>query len=307
MLKSLFLLCCAFVVSAPTAGVAQSLLPSTWKRLSGAPSPGGAEYACSGRTPTSWQVRFENGQLKAQSVEEYVRRRDDLPYEIDFSGAIDVQPPAPRIGGVRGGDPHAWAVTYARDHAGRQVVAAGSGWLVGFDAGEYGGSLWWYPSSPGSGVKLSDRNVRAIIGQPDSRSFVVLVGLSHMGLSDGAALTVGEVAGDTWKTLQQFTLRGAPFVYAQDSAGLVIVTDASVERLKTSGELDVLSDVKYESMSPHSVALGPNGEIAVGLRFFVDLLTPGQPRYRHQWSVPTKCTRFKERDRPFGCFCTGRD
>jgi hypothetical protein len=302
ILKSSFLLCCAIVFSVPASGFAQSLLPSTWKRLSGAPSPDGAEYACSGRTLTSWQVRFENAQLKAQSVEEYVRRRDDLPYDIDFSGAVDVPP---RIPGTSVGDQQVWALTFARDHAQRQVVVTSDGWFVGFNAGEFGGSLWWYPSSRGAGVKLSDRNVRAIISESNGQSYLILV--SQPGMSAGAVLTAGQDVNGGWKILKQVNLRGAPHVYTRSAAGLVIVTDASVERLTPSGQLEVLSDVKYESMSPHSVALGPNGEIAVGLRFFVDLLTPGQPRYRHQWSVPTKCMRFEERERPFGCFCTGRD
>jgi hypothetical protein len=249
-------------------------------------------------------VQFEKGQLKAQSVEEYVRRRDDLPYAIDLTGAIDVPPPPPN-GQPGGDDQQAWALAYARDQAGRQVVLTSNGWLVGFDAGEYGGSLWWYPSSPGPGLKVSDRNVRAMIGETGGQSFIVLVGLSHLAISSGAVLTVGKDANGSWKILKQAKLRGAPYVYARNATGLVIVTDASVERLTTSGELEVLSDVKYGPMTPHSVAVGPNGEIAVGLRFFVDLLAPGQPQYRHQWSVPTKCMRFE--DRPFECVCTGRD
>lgn len=250
-------------------------------------------------------MQFDKGQLQARNVEQYSpRRRDDLPYAIDFSGAIDDLPPpppgVPRSAGAR----QAWALAYARDHTGRQVVATTDGWFVGFDAGEYGGSLWWYPSSPGPGVKLSDRNVRAIIGEAGGQSFLVLIGLRHKGTRNGAVLTLSQGARADWKIVKQADLRGAPQVYASSPAGLVIVTDASVERLTASGALEVLSDAEYGPMTPYSIALGADGEIAVGLRFFVHLLAPGQPQYRHHWLVPPQCARFD--DQPLGCVCTGR-
>ena len=67
----------------------------------------------------------------------------------------------------------------------------------------------------------------------------------------------------------------------------------------------MLADVDYESLTPHSLALSQHGEIAVGLPFFVHLLTPANPGWLHQWLVPSTCTRFEYRR--FLCVCTGRD
>jgi hypothetical protein len=297
----LFLFTCGAAVSMPTTGSTQSLVPPAWKRLAAAPSPHSAEYACAGRTDTSWHVQFVNGQLQAKGVETYVPRRDALPYAIDLAGVIGTPPPAP---GRDLAQQHDWALTYARDHAERRVVRTRDGWLVGFNGGEFGGSLWWYPAAPGPGTRLSDRNVRGLIDGPTGQTFVALVGFSPAGMGEGAALTVESDASAVWHVSRQVDLRGAPYAYVRDAADLLVATQASVERLSQSGESRVLSDATYGSMTPSSIAVGPNGEIAVGLRFFVDVLVPGESQYGHQWFVPTKCTRFNDRGL-FGCVCTG--
>jgi hypothetical protein len=47
---------------------------------------------------------------------------------------------------------------------GRSVVAkAGDGWLIGFDAGEFGGGLWWSSNDGREKKHLSNENVHAIL------------------------------------------------------------------------------------------------------------------------------------------------
>ena len=53
-----------------------------------------------------------------------------------FSGG----PPGPDEAAVRRRE--AWATNYAREHAQRLVHNIVDGSLIGFDGGEYGGSLW---------------------------------------------------------------------------------------------------------------------------------------------------------------------
>jgi hypothetical protein len=56
-----------------------------------------------------------------------------LPYPIDFTGAIDVSPPAPPpLGGTPtvAQTPEAWALVYGRDYARRQVLVVAHGWFV---------------------------------------------------------------------------------------------------------------------------------------------------------------------------------
>ena len=147
--------------SAVLAGLAmaagQSEVPRDWRRLKVPPVPGSREFACTGLTSTAWRVDFRDGMLKATLVILGERIQDQLPYEVDFSDAIDVQPPAPPPLSLEAGTPArtisertedaaVWARRYAREHARHHVVRVDDGWLVGFDAGEYGGSLWWYPA-----------------------------------------------------------------------------------------------------------------------------------------------------------------
>jgi hypothetical protein len=67
----------------------------------------------------------------------------------------------------------------------RQVVRFGGGWLVGFNIGEYGGSLWWSPSVNSPGVKLLSENVVAIVPLRSGVEAMVFVGISHLNTDMG--------------------------------------------------------------------------------------------------------------------------
>jgi len=59
-----------------------------------------------------------------------------------------------------------------------KVLETYDGWLVGFDAGEFGGGLWWYRQDGKFDVQLSSKNVHAIYKTQDG--IFILGGLAHM-------------------------------------------------------------------------------------------------------------------------------
>jgi hypothetical protein len=281
----------------------QNRIPPSWKHLPAGPQQGTAEYQCAGRTETSWRVSFRDGQLEAVPLERYEPRRDALPYAIDFSTVLD--PPLPSPPGRKPGITQIeWATRYARDRARRQVMQVKDGWFVGFDGGEYGGSLWWYPPQPGPGRKLWDRNVHALISGRDPSSLMVLAGLAHLGSSDGTVLWLGQESDGTWRVQGQRPLLGAPYAYGSHPSGLVVATDRSVELVLDSKTIQVLADTKGVDVHPRSITIAPDGDIAVGLRFFVSLLRKDSNAYRQEWYIPTGCVQFVEEE--FGCRCKGQ-
>jgi hypothetical protein len=281
----------------------QNRIPPSWKRLPAGPQPGTAEYQCAGRTETSWRVSFRDGQLEAVPLERYEPRRDALPYAIDFSTVLDPPPPSPP-GSKTGMTPSEWAKGYARDRARRQVMQVKDGWLVGFDGGEYGGSLWWYPPQPAPGRKLWDHNVKGLVSGQDPSSVIALAGLAHLDSSDGTVLWLGQESDGTWRVEDQRALLGAPYAYGSHPSGLVIATDTSVELVLGSKAIQVLAETKGVDVHPLSIAVAPDGDIAVGLRFFVSLLRKDASVYRQEWFIPTGCVQFVEED--FGCRCKGQ-
>jgi hypothetical protein len=171
---------CAFVVVLAIAATlsAQARVPSNWRRFSTPPPQDSPEVSCSSHARALWRVSFDGPTLDASLVDR-TRRRDPVPYEIDFSEVIDPT------------TDQAWRTRYGREQAQRIVAPVSDGWLIGFRAGENGGSLWWYPSKPGQGRRLWDRNVLAILDGPDSSNKLILSGLAHLSSRVGVALWVG--------------------------------------------------------------------------------------------------------------------
>lgn len=289
---------------AVVVGHAQATVPLGWRLYPGIPPADSAERNCAARTITSWRVRIERGQIQADRIERYDQRRDELPYSIDFSGAIDVPPPAPPNAVRRFTIPEQWARDFAEKHARRRVMRVPGGWLVGFDAGEYGGSLWWYPATPGTGRKLSDGNVRDFLKSPDDSFVLVLVGLEHITSGQGHVLWLQPSSGGGWTITRRVALRGAPYAYAAELGGAVIVaTSQAVQRVGAAGEVDTLAAVDWSGLEPNSVVLGEHGDIVVGLRFFVTALRPSANGYRQDWYIPPSCALFN--DSQFECSCIG--
>lgn len=126
----------------PSASQAATV-PTSWTRLMALPDLEAPNRACAGRMGMAWAVSATENGFTASPMMRFERRRDTLPYEIDFAGAIEDPPPAPPLPGEPPSSRQSnWAIGYARDHAGRAVTLGDDGWFVAFDAGEYGGSLW---------------------------------------------------------------------------------------------------------------------------------------------------------------------
>jgi hypothetical protein len=299
----------ALIVAVVTTlnGEAAVGVPPSWRHYAREPLEGSPERVCASTSLTSWRVSLRGGTVAAVEREP-ILVQDAPPYDLDYSDAIDRPPdlPPPYIPGASPRFAHAidWARDYARNHAGRRVVAVDNGWLIGFNGGEYGGSLWWYPSEPGPGKKLSDRNVRDIMLVSAGRAALVFVGVAHMGVVEGSVLLVTHGDGN-WRIQNRSDLPGAPeLVMSSGTGGAVVITTGSIDRVSEAGEVEHLARPNYLGLYPRSAVLAPNGEIVIGMRFFVGVLRPTPEGYRHDWYVPFACARF--RTRGYLCECVGK-
>ena len=132
-------------------------------------------------------------------------RQDVLPFSISFRGAIPFPgdlpreaAPLPRLTGdiepdqlvpskVDAEETRAlaqWSLKCAEKLARRLVVHLTDGWLIGFGAGEFGGSLWWY-TSPDFGRRIAEGNVVDIVPVGEGREALVFGGLAHADTDEG--------------------------------------------------------------------------------------------------------------------------
>jgi hypothetical protein len=278
-------------IESPSAPPRALQVPA-WFDLGGAPPADEREYVCAGWADDVWRVRVVDGVLQVRP-DEVGARDDDWPYELDFAHALDPALPLPGIStSVR----ERWATEYAREHARRWVAPVIDGWLIGFDGGEYGGSLWWYPKVPAPGVKLAAENVHAIVILPGRAGAVVFVGLSHMGTDHGQVRRVGRRDSDRrWSVEDRHALRGAPGPILELPEGILVATTMSVELVSLQGVPTLLNDVSpLRFMSPVSLAVGPAGEIAVGMQHLLVVFRPNASGYAPRWYAPVPCAVFVE-------------
>ena len=173
----------------------------------------------------------------------------------------------------------------------------GGGWLLGFDAGEFGGGLWSADSS-GNTHKLSGENVRGLVDTP--QGVLVFVGLAHLGLDSGNVLIVPYTAADV-KTLAK--LDGAPEALTRISNDTaLVVTTHGITEISSSGSAKTLLHADFGLLYPNSVVSTPDGTVYVGMRLFVVRFDPHAEHDAEQWFLPQSCERFETT----GCVCRAR-
>lgn len=182
----------------------------------------------------------------------------------------------------------------------RSVLRTADGWLVGFDAGEFGGGLWWFNNDGDENRKLLSENVHAIYQTPDG--VFVLVGLAHLSLDSGRVYQFIETAEDV-RVRDLADLGGSPEASTVDPDGrLVVATPKSVVAVDYAGKVHKLYKSGEGLTYPTSVTVDAHGEILVGMRFFVLRLVPSNDgEYRPHWLMAKECQAFKIVERI--CIC----
>jgi hypothetical protein len=173
----------------------------------------------------------------------------------------------------------------------RSIQPTSSGWLIGFDAGEFGGGLWWFSRDGSRTVKLLSDNVHAIY--QTSAGILILVGLNHMTLNYGQVYRFMDTPLKA-ATVSVAKLDGSPEASAREEDGnILIATTHRVSRLSADGQITEIYRASEHLTYPTSVAIDANGIIYVAMRFFVLRLIPRTDAYVAEWLMPEQCRSFK--------------
>lgn len=145
------------------------------------------------------------------------------------------------------------------------------GWLVGFNRGEFGASLYWFNTDGTRNYKISDHQVVDFIILPDG--VYAIEGLAHLGMSGGSVIRiVREPLQLQWTASPVTKLPFAPYAVAarSDNAMLITLSGALVS-VDTNGNVaSLLDDVPWVGLYPNSSALSRDeGKLYIGMRQFV--------------------------------------
>lgn len=166
-------------------------------------------------------------------------------------------------------------------------VQVENGWIIGFNAGEWGGALWWFAPDGKERYKISDDQVIGFF--KTEAGIFALEGLAHRRRSRGQIVRLQKDSTGHWRSSQHVDLDGAPEVGVLDSMGLLTV--ATHDRLLrvnlATKAIDVLlKDAFWGGLCPVSMILTPSGTVYIGMRHGVAGVEKRSGSYTAHWLIP---------------------
>ncbi len=174
----------------------------------------------------------------------------------------------------------------------RSLQPTSTGWLAGFNAGEFGGGLWWFNRDGSQNIELLSENVHAIYQA--NASILILTGLNHMGLNYGHLYKFTDIS-DKPTVISVANLGGSPEASTVGTDGnIVVATSERVLRVDACGKIVEIYKSGEQLTYPTSIGLGKNRILYVAMRFFVLRLVPDEGGgYNAQWLMPKQCREFR--------------
>jgi hypothetical protein len=151
------------------------------------------------------------------------------------------------------------------------VLQVEDGWLVGFNQGEWGGTLYWFSPDGKENYKISDHQIVDLFLH---RNVIhAIEGLSHVGLSNGSLISISRSNDQSqWKAKTLLKLPQAPDAVSILSNGHLLLTlsDSIVDVSPDYSFKTVLSEAAFRQLYVNSSALSTNEtKLFLGMRQFV--------------------------------------
>jgi hypothetical protein len=228
-------------------------------------------YSNRGRT-----VSIDGGQLKIADYKPQKTEQPELPEHFTFKPE--------------------W-----RRGAGRHVIKFDGGWLVGIDAGEWGGGLWITNQDGTISKQIVMDNIKGII--PASGGIFVFSGLAHLHSDFGNVLMLSDPRYMHVTFEWSAHLMSAPQASAvQYDNSVLTATKFDVTQFTSSGEMKCLFWIKQFRGYPwyiNSIAETADGTIYLGSQVFVLRFRPTGVRhvetlsdYSEDLLLPNQCRQF---------------
>jgi hypothetical protein len=208
----------------------------------------------------------------------FVYLRAGQPSARLWSPSDPPQPPLPFA--IRKGTPR-------EGLAGRRLnIKVGDGWIISFNAGEWGGGLWWFsPDGSQSYNIATDFWVNGLF--PTDAGLLVMEGISH-GQTRGRIVRLVRRGDRRYHVETFFPLTEEPRTATKDLDGTMIVVtyDRLLRFHPSTKRIDVLVDGGvWSGLWPNSVIVS-RGAIFVGMRHGVARVQKRLRGYQTDWLEP---------------------
>jgi hypothetical protein len=150
---------------------------------------------------------------------------------------------------------------------GRYVTQVDNGFLVGFNNGEWGGSVWWCNPDGSDFYRVSKDQVVGFLHT--SVGVIAPQGISHLSISEGSLALFRRDTQGPWISLPFLDLPEAPDAATlEDENTLLLVTTSGLLRVHLeSKRIQVLFwDQFWWCLYPNSVVVTRPGVIYIGMR-----------------------------------------
>jgi len=252
-------------------------LPKEWARLPGAPSLEALQCAAFG---DRWMVERSGSEI---AIRHWIPLEESVPPPFEMPNGVD-------------------AVGVTRS------TRVDDGWLVGFDAGEFGGGLWWIAPDREQFYSLDPSGNLGEVDTAPVQGFtrfagrlLVFRGLDHLGSAQGAVFTAAQV-GSRWGLQPVLELDGEPLGWVERGPTLLVLTASAVWSLDRELKGAVLVAFPKEWPYPTSIAVGPQEWIWLGMPRYVASLGPTSDGWNPSWYVRVDCLHATLVDNR--CVCT---
>lgn len=166
-------------------------------------------------------------------------------------------------------------------------VKVSDGWIIGFNAGEFGAGLWWFSPDGKKREKISGDQVVGFF--VTDAGLLVLEGLAHGNTSVGRIIRLAKGGDGRWRSEHFVDLKGAPVAAVNGTDGtLTVATDDRLLRVHLdTRKIDVLlANAFWGGLYPNSIVVGPSGAVYLGMRHGVAEVERVDKVYRAKWLIP---------------------
>lgn len=228
------------------------------------PKPGSPELDDAAKSEYEWQVEMKGDKPTAHRRNVKSEEATALPAFIKRTRGPHPEP----------GEIHSMQVT--------------DGWLVSFNAGESGGSLWWYANDGRQSYKVSNDQIIQFL--PAKRGLFALEGVERFNSQRGQIIQIQQNNQGQWMTSTFYDLGHTPDVGMIVTGGdfLVSTTENLVRVHPDKTATVVLPKVFWNGLAPRSIMISPAGDIYLGMHLGVSIVYPHRQGFDADWLIPSK-------------------
>lgn len=161
--------------------------------------------------------------------------------------------------------------------------------MIGFNAGEWGGTLWWFSDTGKESYKISDDQIVGFMVRGDA--LFAIEGLAHLSISEGKVIKIvkNEKSGK-YESVSYLTLPEAPdAVVLYKDGSFLIVTTASLVKIPLDGKIEkLLENTFWRALYPNSVVVDSRGDFYIGMRQGVAKISLSDIAPRIEWLVSSE-------------------